>query len=166
MGKFSEALSDELSLFVRQTAWLHARPKPEAKSRALANREKKDENPPSRLERMQRDGIQPPMPPLSLPWMVDLLMEIGPTEQGAMAACAIGWRTLDAWCNRTGVDLTPGDCRLLRRLSGEYLMEGDRAREPDCPSPWATRRVEQNREAVSAKLASVFERMMRPKPKG
>jgi hypothetical protein len=137
---------------------LNARPKPE-ETRNLANRKKQDEVP-SRREQMEQDGIDPIMPPLAVPWLFEVLFDLGPTEPGGMGAAAIGWRSLDAWCSRTGVDLPPWQCRLLRRVSGEYLIESDRARKMDCPSPWATRKVEQNREAVTVQVESLFDRLM------
>lgn len=153
MGKFLEGLGEQFGLAVRQLAWLNTAPRDERKV-ALTSRAA--EEPVSRLKQMQADGIEPMMPPVPPAPYLDWLLELGPTEAAGMGVVAVGWRTIDAWCSRTGVDLAPWEARLLRRLSGEWLAESDRARKPDCPAPWGGETVEGNRAAVAAKVGAAL----------
>jgi hypothetical protein len=58
-----------------------------------------------------------------------------------MGVSAISWRTLEAWQAFTGIRLEPvAGARLLRRLSGDWLRESDKATKPDWPAPWVESR--------------------------
>jgi len=101
---------------------------------------------------MQEDGIVPPMPILPATSYIEWLMDLGPADpEGA----PIGWRTLQAWQECTGIRLQPWEAKLLRSLSGDWLAEKDRAKKPDCPAPW-THIVDSNREAVEHKIRAAF----------
>jgi hypothetical protein len=122
-----------LTLLVRHMAWLNAKPKPDPRTR----RGKRDEAPKvSRLERLKKNGVTPPMPPNPAPHIFDRLIEIGLTEAAGMGAAPISWREIDAWCSRTGIDLDPWEARLIRSLSTAYIAEGHRAEAETCPPPW------------------------------
>ena len=111
---------------------------------------------------MSAEGIIPMMPPLpeGLPY-IDWLMDAGPIESAAAGSSAIGWRTLQAWQEGTGIALEPWEARLLRRLSGDWLREAERARKPDCPAPWTGEPIEINREAVAKKVGLAFASLAR-----
>ena len=66
-----------------------------------------------------------------------------------MGAGPLSWREIDAWCNRTHIDLAPWESRLIRRLSVEYLAEGRRAESENCPPPW---RAEVTAEEVQTEV--------------
>lgn len=91
------------------------------------------------------------MPPNPAPALFDRLVEIGLNEVAGMGVAPISWQTIDAWCNRTGVDLPPWEARLLRKLSIAYVAEGRRAESENCPPPWqwpvteAERAIEEKR---------------------
>lgn len=38
--------------------------------------------------------------------------------------------------DNTGITLSPWECQTLRSMSGAYLSESFKAREPDCPPPF------------------------------
>lgn len=104
-------------------------------------------------------GVQPALPPLPDAQLVEWLMEIGPIETGGMAGTAISWITLDAWCNRTGIDLQPWQSRLLRRLSGDWLAETDRAKAPDCAPPWTDKPTAESWKVMEDRLEKLFDRL-------
>lgn len=135
-------------------AWLHATPKPDERTRRakiLADAPKL-----TRLEKLKRDGVTPPMPPNPAPHIVDRLVEIGMSEAAGMGVAPLSWREIDAWCARTGVDLEPWEGRLLRRLSSEYIAEGRRAESENCPPPWRAPVTEREVKAERAGLEMVL----------
>lgn len=112
---------------------------------------------------MTADGIVPDMPPIRAPWIIDTLMDIGASEPGAMGPVPLSWGTIAHWQSCMGVELAPWLCRLLRRLSVEFVAESQNAREPDCPAPWTTHADEQNRATISRKVTQAFRSLIRPK---
>ncbi|WP_243395567.1 phage tail assembly chaperone [Sphingomonas oleivorans] len=135
-------------------AWLNATPKPpEGTKRAEA----KDRPPAlSRIEQMKRDKITPRMPPNPAPHLITWLVEIGLTEEAGMGRGPISWQSIDAWCNRTSIDLEPWQSRLLRSLSTEYLAESRRAESENCPAPWRAEVTEREKEVEVARLRMVL----------
>ncbi len=136
-------------------AWLQATPKPDP--RRFPN----GKVPPtlklvSRHERMKSDGITPQMPPNPAPHIIDRLIEIGLTEAAGMAAGPLSWQEIDAWCNRTGVDLPPWEARLIRRLSSEYLSESRKAEDENCPPPWRAPVTQRERDVEMERLVMVL----------
>ncbi len=67
--------------------------------------------------------LTPDFPPIRTPWVIDWLMEVGPTDPGAMGAVPISWATIGQWQHCMGLDLPPWLVRLLRRLSVEFVAE-------------------------------------------
>ena len=108
------------------------------------------------------DDLTPDFPPIRTPWVIDWLMEVGPTDPGAMGAVPISWATIGQWQHCMGLDLPPWLVRLLRRLSVEFVAETVRAREPDCPPPWTATSV-LNRDEVSRKVTNAFRALMMSK---
>ncbi|MBY0303610.1 MAG: hypothetical protein K2W86_00470 [Sphingomonas sp.] len=109
------------------------------------------------------DGIVPNMPPIVCPWIIDTLMEIGPSEAGAMGPVPVSWATIDHWQRCIGIDLPPWACRLIRRLSVEFVAEGQRAREADCPPPWTDIAEGHNRTTISRKVSQAFRALIMSK---
>ena len=134
-------------------AWLNTAPRDERK-KALEGAP--DEELVTRLARLRADEIDPVMPPLSAPSYIDYLMDVGPTEPTGVGPAVISWLTLSGWQESTGTSLQPWELRLLRSLSGDWLAESERAKKPDCPSPWAGETTEFNREAVARKVSGAF----------
>ena len=159
MGKFYEELSRELSLYVRQLAWLGTAPKPRSAKQIKPDT---DAEPLTRLQRMAIDDLAPDFPTIRTPWVIDWLMEVGPTDPGAMGAVPISWATIGQWQHCMCLDLPPWQARLLRRLSMEFVAETVRAREPDCPPPWTATSV-LNRDEVSRKVTNAFRALMMSK---
>lgn len=112
---------------------------------------------------MGADGIVPDMPGICAPWIVNTLMDIGPSEPGTMGPVPLSWGTIAHWQSCMDVDLAPWLCRLLRRLSVEFVAEGHRAREHDCPPPWTDVVDGANRTTVSRKVSQAFRALIRSK---
>jgi hypothetical protein len=108
------------------------------------------------MDRMKRDNIDPQMPPISAPHIVNWLVEIGLSEAAGMGAGPIGWQTINAWCNRTGIDLQPWESRLIRSLSVAYVAEGRTAESENCPPPWRAEVSEREKELELIRLRSVL----------
>jgi len=112
---------------------------------------------------MTTDGIAPDMPPIRAPWIIDTLMDIGASEPGGMGPVPLSWTTIAHWQSCMGVDLAPWLCRLLRRLSVEFVAESQNAREPDCPAPWTAVTDGTNRPTVSRKVSQAFRALINSK---
>lgn len=123
-----------MSLYVRQSAWLHASPE--------RPKGDKSETPiPSRLEKLRRarddEDYQPEMPPLEVGgYLAGFLFEIGPTMPAGMGPAMISHQEIESWQTLAGITLKPWEVKTLRRLSSEYIRELREAEKPDRPAPW------------------------------
>ena len=162
MEPFYARLGDQLSLYVRALAWLHAAPRPPANAKRPA---RPDAPPPeSRLERMKRAGSQPQMPPNPMPHIIERLFEIGLTEAVGMGVGPISWATINAWQQAVMVTLPPWEARLLRRLSADYVAENRLAEDEGRPPPWRTDLTARDRVAVGARISAAFRAMASAPP--
>lgn len=99
---------------------------------------------------MRRTGIKaPPMPDNPAPHITDRLVEMGLTQAAGMTAVPLSWQEINAWCDRTSIDLPPWEARLIRRLSGDYLAESRAAEAETCPPPW---RAPASEASIAAEL--------------
>lgn len=113
-------------------AWLAATPKPpEGTKRASRQAETV-----SRLETLRRKKIEPQLPPISDPYIVNRLVEIGLTGSTGMGAVPLSWGEIVAWQQATGLHLDPWEARIIRALSAAYIAEMRRAEAETCPPPW------------------------------
>lgn len=134
MGQFSLGLFDDLSLYVRHSAWLNANPE-------RPKTDKSDKPIPTRLERLRTDKgdetYPPEMPPIEAAGhLIGYLFEVGPVMPGAACSVPITHQELFAWQTLTGIVLQPWEARTLRLLSGEYIRELREAEKPDREPPW------------------------------
>lgn len=130
-------------------------PKPNERTK----RAKVDNAPPpiSRIARLKKDGVKnPAMPPNPAPHIVAHLIEIGLVEARGMGTGPVSWREINEWQRASGVNLTPWEARLIRRLSTEYVAEGGRAENENCPPPWRAPVTQQERDADEARLRMVL----------
>ncbi len=135
-------------------AWLHATPKPDARSRR--GREEPAEARLSRIADLKRKKIDPPMPPNPAPHITDWLIEMGLTEAAGMGEVPISSRELAAWQDNTCVRLQPWEARLIRKLSKAYLDEGRAAESENCPAPWRAPVTQRELEIEEAQLRAVL----------
>jgi len=153
LGQFFARLKRELTLFVRQLAWLHATPKPPAGSKQADPKFQRDRL--SRLAQMKKDKIPVLMPPNPAPFIIGRLMEMGLTEAAGMGAAPLSWLTIEAWQRVTSIPLPSWEARLIRQLSLEYLSESQRAEDMSCPPPWRTDVTQAEKQAEDDGLAAL-----------
>jgi hypothetical protein len=117
-------------LYVRHQAWLSAVPE---KARDAIS---KDPNV-SRMQKMRDDlgddEFNPEMPPVSAPYLIDYLFELGPT----MGENTLTHAELESWQRNTGIELSSWESRTLKALSNAYLIESYRAVKEDAEAPWS-----------------------------
>lgn len=104
---------------------------------------------------MERNGITPRLPPV---WhgqhLLGYLHECGPVMGTGMGAIPLTFGELQAWQERTGLDLQPWEVLTLRRLSKDYASESVRAANPAAKPPWTPPVVD--RAHVNQQLRSIF----------
>jgi hypothetical protein len=154
LGQFYEGLLDQLILYVRHTAWLHATPK-DSKGKAAAR---------SRLESFRideeagRTRIELIMPPIEGgDYIVGYLFEVGPSCAGEpLSFCEI-----EAWARQTGRILNCWEPVALKRLSNSYLAELQAAEAHDRPAPNAVvvAKPPVSRKVISDQLGAIFDRL-------
>jgi hypothetical protein len=84
------------------------------------------------------------MPPIEWgSYLLDYLFEMGPTMAAGMGSGPLTFMEMEAWQRTVGIDLSPLEVRLLRRLSNEYLGESYAATKRDRPAPYGTAPVSQ-----------------------
>ncbi len=141
MEQFFEGLADDLTVYVRQFAWLTVerdRPKDDtsAKDKSVPSYML-----PSRLEQMRIDkkdsSYQPLMPPVEAgKHIVDFLFEFGPLVRSGDGSGPMTHTEIRNFQENTGVEFDSWGARLLFKLSREYYSESNRAKSVDCPEPW------------------------------
>lgn len=105
-------------------AWLHATPKPDARSRR--GKEETATVRISRIDDLKRKKINPSMPPNPAPHITDWLIEISLTEAAGMGSGPLSWGEIAAWQVNTCVQLEPWETRLIRHLSKTYIADATR----------------------------------------
>lgn len=131
MGGFYRGLSDRLSLYVRQLAWLNTAPNPPKGDKTGVKQ-------PQRIKRLRAEGFPVELPDNPVPYLVDWLMEVGPFGTGGMGAVAINWADLATWQALTGLQIDPWEARTLVRLSRDFVAQTERSKDITCPAPYST----------------------------
>jgi hypothetical protein len=85
---------------------------------------------------MRNDGINPAMPPNDAPYLLEYFWEVGPALSGGMGDAPLTFQEIQSYQDQIGIELQPWEVRLLRRLSGEYLAESQKATKLNYPAPW------------------------------
>ena len=92
-------------------------------------------------------------------YLVNALMEAGPTTAAGMGEVPLTWADLMAYQSGAGRDFQPWELRLIRRLSGEYLSESMRAKAPDARAPWIKEVTAEQRSEVAQQMRDVLRGM-------
>lgn len=82
------------------------------------------------------EGEELEMPPCDSAYLLAYLFELGPTVSNGMGDAPISHGEIESWMRNTGVALNPWECRVLKRLSVDYMRESHKASARDCPAPW------------------------------
>jgi hypothetical protein len=106
----------------------------------------------SRMAEMKAKKIPVQMPPSPAYHLVEHFIEMGMSEAAGMGMVPLSWREINAWCDRTRVDLAPWEARLIRKLSTEYLAESRRAESENCPPPWRAEVTQRELDVEQARL--------------
>ncbi|OFA05192.1 phage tail assembly chaperone [Duganella phyllosphaerae] len=81
--------------------------------------------------------MAPQYPPIDAgAHLIQYLFEVGPGQAGSMGVVPLSHGELRAWQDNMGLDLEPWETQLLRRLSGEYLGQLEKARDSNCKPPF------------------------------
>lgn len=135
---FFTSLTKQLTLLVRQTAWLNAIPE--------------------KSKRPRRETTSRELPPIEGGgYLIDILFEIGPIKPAGMGA-QIGIEETDllAWQQNQQVALYPWEAKLIRLLSREYAAMAMEARDPLCSAPYIGNGelTEQQRKKISSAMSN------------
>lgn len=142
-----------MSVAVRQVAWLHAVPK-------KVDPERKKAREGSRLSKLKAKGVEPRVPEAPLPYLFDLLMEVGPAASGGFGPSPLSYQELLAWQVATRRTLQPWEVSMLRRLSVEWIAQAQNAEDESCPAPWSGDDLtERERASVADDLRAAMRRM-------
>jgi hypothetical protein len=128
---------EQLTLFVKQAAWLNTIP--------------------SKAKRPRRETKSDVMPPvLGGAYLIEILFEVGPAKPVGMGGnAAIDEVDLAAWMSNQGVTLTPWEAKTVRQLSREYAAMLSQAVEPNTPPPWVDPAImtPERREKISKAMS-------------
>jgi hypothetical protein len=97
--------------------------------------------------------------PAAAVYLVDALIEAGPTTAAGMGEIPLTWADLMAYQSGAGQDFAPWELRLIRRLSCEYLRESIRAKAPDARAPWIKEVTAEQRSEVAQQMRDALRSM-------
>lgn len=144
---------------MQQLAWLHAVPRRKGAAQ--------DAEPQTRLQEMTERGLTPEFPDLGPErYLVDYLLEIGPTLPTGMGAAPLTHGEIAAWQGNVGVRLQPWEARALRALSIEYVGTRAEAADPLCPPPYIAAGNAERRRAVSRAISDALRGRPAPQQRG
>ena len=106
------------------------------------------------MEKYQAERVHVQLPEVSLPHLIEYLMEVGPTMPSGLGAAPLTHTEIRAWQADMGIELTPWEAQTLRRLSRVYIGQYQRSEAPDCPAPYGY--TGPGREAVARKIDEAF----------
>lgn len=92
--------------------------------------------------------------PGPLEYLINYLSELGEAEISGGHLSVIGWQTMNAWADNTGVNLTAGESLAIRRLSSAYVSQYYQSEQASCPAPYLARIPV--REEIESKMKSLF----------
>jgi hypothetical protein len=157
LGKFYEGLAEELTLHVRQIAWLTATPMAPTSKKGAVRPAEDDAPSPTRAEAREKAGLSVELPPITAgSHLVGYLWEVGPNMAAGMGAAPVSWTELQAWQDQAGHRLSPWEVRTLRALSAAYVSESHRASKAGCLPPWTSDIEQKEREVVSRHIRNVL----------
>jgi hypothetical protein len=109
---------EQLTLFVKQAAWLNTIP--------------------SKAKRPRRETKSDAMPPVTAgAYLIEILFEVGPAKpMGMGGSVALDEIDLSAWMANQNVKLKPWEAKTIRQLSREYAAMLSQSSEANVPSPW------------------------------
>ncbi|MDR7331766.1 hypothetical protein [Roseateles asaccharophilus] len=112
----------------------------------------------TRAEKAKAEGMPLLLPPAGdAAYLVAHLFEVGPLGWAGMGEVPISHVDIQAWQANMGIELEAWEARALRRMSGAYVDQLAKSREPACVAPWAPETLpEDARAVVHNKVKSAF----------
>lgn len=151
---------------MRYVAWLNATLDPPKEQKA-SNRKSCNEPPPviTRKQKLAAEGVELQYPQLwDEAYILDILFDAGPVQPLGMGSAPLGYAEIQAWQCAHGVQLTPWEAGMLRRLSRAYLDTLHASTHPAAAAPGSVEEApedaDERRKRVSDGLAKQL-RMLR-----
>lgn len=110
----------------------------------------------SRLQKILDEGEEPYVPESPLPYLTDLLFEIGPTMPGGFGPAPLSEVEIQAWQYNRRTKLTAWDTKTVRELSRVFVAEMVRAEAQDAAAPCIDEDLSVMRERVARKVEDFF----------
>lgn len=97
------------------------------------------------------------MPECGATHILEYLFEIGPTVPLGMSSGPVPFSEIEAWQRVTGIELSPWESRVIRRLSRDYLEQSFESRDPGCEPPFDSDEVEsKRRDLVALQISQII----------
>ncbi len=141
---------------MRQLAWLHSTIAPkECKSQ-------KNSSVIQRWEKIKSNGGRVDMPPIDTgEYLIEYLWEVGLTNENGIQSSAITYSEINAWQEACRINLQPWEVGIIKKLSEDYILEVNRAKDPECGAPYGN--PDFDRTVISKKIGSAFKTFLRDK---
>lgn len=108
------------------------------------------------MQRYLDEGEAPPLPESPLPYLTDLLFEIGPAMPGGFGMAPLSEGEIESWQFNQRTRLSAWEAKTIRLLSRDYVGETVRAEAQDAPPPYVDDDVEMMRARVASKVEDFF----------
>lgn len=111
----------------------------------------------SRLAKLLEDNVEPQMPDVSCPHLLHLfLYRVGPFISSHEGPLPLSEEELRAFQANRGIELAPWVVDGFRRLSDEYIAQGEVSKSHECPPPWKPSVEEFRKEILPTRIKSLF----------
>lgn len=128
-------------------AWLQSTPEKSEKSRF------------KQLQGINEDHPSLDLPPVDLgAYLLGYLQELDFCMKGESGMSALSFFELSAWQDSTDLRLSSWEILALKHLSGEYVNQLHRSRDPDESAPYQTEDLPRIREAVQNFFSGLSQR--------
>lgn len=108
----------------------------------------------SRYEKYLERGVAIVIPELTLTYLFEYLMRIGPCIYSSMGQEPLNWTDLESWQNQHGITLSPFELSIIRKASVIYVEQIQLSKKPDCVPP--VKMVEQETEKFVNHIKSIL----------
>lgn len=113
----------------------------------------------TRAEQIEQDGGTITLPPLSMPYLLVFLQQVGMAMSGAMGAVALSSAELLAWSQGAGRKLTPWEFSTLLSASRAYCRQ--LSEDTDMP-PYGDPRELSDPDVIGKRLSRALGNLARP----
>ena len=144
---FFQELSESLSLYAKQLAWLHSAPK----------RNKNDESPPARMVRLKEGDPARKLPETDI-YLSRCFQLSGLFSSNGMGISPLSWVELSAFTKLSGYALTGWEAEQVITMSQVYCNMHNKAKILGCPAPYLDNiSTEESKKLVRDKVSKQWE---------